>query len=129
VRWLLIAGLALVALWLVAVLLLLLLGRKTLARELITLLPNLVRLFRGLLGDERVPRSSKVLLVLGAAWLASPIDLIPEFLPMIGGIDDAVVAGFVLRHVVKRAGPDVVKDHWRGDPRTLGVLLRVARAT
>jgi uncharacterized membrane protein YkvA (DUF1232 family) len=128
-RWLLIAGLALVALWLVAVLVLLLLGRKTLARELITLLPNLVRLFRGLLGDERVPRSSKVLLVLGAAWLASPIDLIPEFLPMIGGIDDAVVAGFVLRHVVKRAGPDVVKDHWRGDPRTLGVLLRVARAT
>jgi len=128
-RWLLIAGLALLALWLVAVLVLLLLGRKTLARELITLLPNLVRLFRGLLGDERVPRSSKALLVLGAVWLASPIDLIPEFLPMIGGIDDAVVAGLVLRHVVKRAGPDVVKDHWRGDARTLSVLLRVARAT
>jgi uncharacterized membrane protein YkvA (DUF1232 family) len=129
VRWLLIAGLALVALWLVAVLVLLLLGRKTIARELITLLPNLVRLFRGLLGDERVPRSSKALLVIGAVWLASPIDLIPEFLPMIGGIDDAVVAGLVLRHVVTRAGPDVVKDHWRGDPRTLSVLLRVARAT
>jgi uncharacterized membrane protein YkvA (DUF1232 family) len=65
----------------------------------------------------------------GAIWLVSPIDLIPEFLPMIGGIDDAVVAGIVLRHIVKRAGPDVVKDHWRGDPRTLSVLLRVARAT
>jgi uncharacterized membrane protein YkvA (DUF1232 family) len=129
VRWLLIGGLALVVLWLVAVLVLLLLGRKTLARELITLLPNLVRLFRGLIGDERVPRSSKALLLLGAVWLASPIDLIPEFLPVIGGIDDAVVAGLVLRHVVKRAGPDVVKDHWRGDPRTLGLLLRVARAT
>ncbi len=128
-RWLLIAGLALVVLWLVAVLVLLFLGRKTLARELITLLPNLVRLFRGLLGDERVPRSSKALLLLGAAWLASPIDLIPEFLPGIGAIDDAVVAGLVLRHVVKRAGPDVVKDHWRGDPRTLSMLLRVARAS
>jgi uncharacterized membrane protein YkvA (DUF1232 family) len=126
VRWLLIAGLALVVLWLLAVLVFLWLGRKTLARELLTLLPNLVRLFRGLLGDERVPRSSKVLLLLGAVWLASPIDLIPEFLPGIGPVDDAVVAGLVLRHVVKRAGPDVVRDHWRGDPRTIGVLLRAA---
>jgi uncharacterized membrane protein YkvA (DUF1232 family) len=126
VRWLLIAGLALVVLWLLAVLVFLWLGRKTLARELLTLLPNLVRLFRGLLGDERVPRSSKVLLLLGAVWLASPIDLIPEFLPGIGPIDDAVVAGLVLRHVVKRAGPDVVRDHWRGDPRTIAVLLRAA---
>jgi len=118
-----------VVLWLLAVLVLLWAGRKTLARELITLLPNLVRLFRGLLGDERVPRSSKVLLLLGAIWLASPIDLIPEFLPGIGALDDAVVAGLVLRHLVKRAGPDVVRDHWRGDPRTLSVLLRAARAT
>mgnify|MGYP003287723611 CR=1 FL=1 len=44
-------------------------------------------------------------------------------------VDDAIVAGLVLRHVVKRAGPNVVKDHWRGDPRTLSVLLRVARGT
>jgi uncharacterized membrane protein YkvA (DUF1232 family) len=128
-RWLLIAGLVVVVVWLVAVVVLLFLGRKTLARELITLLPNLARLFRGLLGDERVPRSSKALLVLGGLWLASPIDLIPEFLPGIGAIDDALVAGLVLRHVVKRAGPDVVRDHWRGDPRTITVLLRAARAT
>ncbi len=128
-RWLLIAALVVVVVWLVAVVVLLFLGRKTLARELITLLPNLARLFRGLLGDERVPRSSKALLVLGGLWLASPIDLIPEFLPGIGAIDDAVVAGLVLRHVVKRAGPDVVRDHWRGDPRTITVLLRAARAT
>ncbi|MDQ4107476.1 MAG: DUF1232 domain-containing protein [Actinomycetota bacterium] len=125
-RWLLIAGLTLMALWLLAVLVSLWLGRKTLARELISLLPNLVRLFRGLLGDERVPRSSKALLLLGVVWLASPIDLIPEFLPGVGAMDDAVVAGLVLRRVVKRAGPDVVKDHWRGDPRTIGLLLRVA---
>jgi uncharacterized membrane protein YkvA (DUF1232 family) len=129
VRWLLIAGLALVALWLLAVLVSVWLGRKTLGRELLTLLPNLVRLFRGLLGDERVPRSSKALLLLGAVWLASPIDLIPEFLPGVGAMDDAMVAGLVLRHVVKRAGPDVVKDHWRGDPRTIGLLLRVARVS
>jgi uncharacterized membrane protein YkvA (DUF1232 family) len=128
-RWLLIAGLVVVVVWLVAVVVLVFLGRRTLARELTTLLPNLARLFRGLLGDERVPRSSKALLVLGGLWLASPIDLLPEFLPGIGAIDDAVVAGLVLRHVVKRAGPDVVRDHWRGDPRTITVLLRAARAT
>jgi uncharacterized membrane protein YkvA (DUF1232 family) len=128
VRWVLIGLLVLVSLWLVAVLVLLRLGRRTLARELLTLLPNLVRLFRGLLGDPRVPGSSKALLLLGGLWLASPIDLIPEFLPGIGGIDDAVVASLVLRHLVRRAGPDVVRDHWQGDPRTIGLVLRVARA-
>lgn len=128
-RGLLIAGGVLVGLWLLAAVVLVVLGRKTIARELVTFLPNLIRLFRGLLRDERVPRSSKVLLLLGALWLASPIDLIPEFLPGIGGLDDAVVAGLVLRHVVKRAGPDVVKDHWRGDPKTIGLLLRAARVS
>jgi uncharacterized membrane protein YkvA (DUF1232 family) len=129
VRWLLVAGITVVVLWLVAVLLLLWLGRRTLARELLTLLPNLLRLFRGLLGDPRVPFSSKALLLVGGLWLASPIDLIPEFLPVIGGIDDAVVAALVLRHLVRRAGGDVVREHWRGDPRTVGLLLRVARAS
>ena len=128
-RWLLIAVVSLLAIWLVAIVVLVLLGRKSLARELVALLPNLVRLFHGLLRDERVPRASKALLLFGAAWLASPIDLIPEFLPGIGPLDDAVVAALVLRHVVRRAGPDVIRDHWRGDPRTLGVLLRVAGAT
>jgi len=129
VRGLLIAGGVLVGLWLLAAVVLLMIGRRTIARELVSFLPNVIRLFRGLLGDERVPRSSKVLLLLGAFWLASPIDLIPEFLPGVGALDDAVVAGLVLRHVVKRAGPDVVKDHWRGDPKTIGVLLRAARVS
>ena len=127
-RWFLIAGIAVVVLWLVAVLVLLRLGRRMLARELLTLLPNLLRLFRGLLGDPRVPASSKALLLFGGLWLASPIDLIPEFLPAIGGIDDAIVAALVLRHLVKRAGPEVVREHWHGDPRTIDLVLRVARA-
>ncbi len=128
-RGLLIAGCVLVGLWLLAAVVLLVIGRRTIARELVTFLPNLIRLFRGLLGDERVPRSSKVLLLLGAFWLASPIDLIPEFLPWVGALDDAIVAGLVLRHVVKRAGPDVVKEHWRGDPKTIGLMLRAARVS
>jgi uncharacterized membrane protein YkvA (DUF1232 family) len=125
-RELLITGAVLVAVWVLAVVALLISGRKIAARELVSLLPNLIRLFRGLLGDERVPRSSKALLLLAGIWLASPIDLIPEFLPGVGALDDAVVAGLVLRHLVKRAGSEVVRDHWRGDPRSLGALLRLA---
>jgi uncharacterized membrane protein YkvA (DUF1232 family) len=127
VRVLLIAGIALIVLWTLVVIALALLGRRSIARELVSLIPNIVRLFRGLVGDPRVPRPSKALLWLGAAWLASPIDLIPEFLPGIGALDDAIVAGLVLRHLVKRAGPEIVRDHWRGDPRTLGLLFRAIR--
>jgi uncharacterized membrane protein YkvA (DUF1232 family) len=127
-RGLLIASLVLLAMWVLAAIVLTWLGRKWIARELLSFIPNVARLFRDLLRDDRVPRSSKSLLVLGAAWIASPIDLIPEFLPAIGPLDDVVVAGLVLRHLVRRAGPDVVRDHWRGDPRALGLLLRLARA-
>jgi uncharacterized membrane protein YkvA (DUF1232 family) len=118
-----------IGIWLVAVLALLLIGRRTAARELATLLPNLVRLFRGLLGDSRVPRGSKILLSIAVVWFVSPIDLVPEFIPILGPLDDAVVAALVLRHVVRKAGREVVAEHWNGDERTLGVLLRVAGAT
>ena len=100
-------------------------GRRTAAREVATLLPNLARLFKGLIGDPRVPRSSKALLLFGAAWIASPIDLIPEFIPVLGPLDDAVVAALVLRHVLRRAGREVVVEHWRGDPATLERILRL----
>lgn len=115
-----------VAIWLLLLVVLVLLGKRTHARELAGLLPNLIRLFKGLLQDERVPRSSKWLLVLAVAWIASPIDLIPEFIPFLGPLDDAVVAVVVLRHLVKRAGPTVVKDHWHGGDETLQLILRLS---
>jgi uncharacterized membrane protein YkvA (DUF1232 family) len=58
-------------------------------------------------------------------WLLSPIDLVPEFIPVLGPLDDVIVVALVLRHLVKRAGPDVVLEHWRGDERTLRRVLRV----
>ena len=103
-------------------------GRRTAAREVATLLPNLARLFKGLIGDPRVPRSSKALLMFAAAWIASPIDLIPEFIPFLGPLDDAVVAALVLRRVVRAAGRKVVEEHWRGDPATIARLLRVVES-
>jgi uncharacterized membrane protein YkvA (DUF1232 family) len=115
-----------VAVWIVALAALFLVGRKLAARRLLTLVPNLVALFRGLLGDERVPLGAKLLLGGGIAWIVSPIDLVPEFIPVLGPLDDAVVGALVIRYVVRKAGPDVVADHWRGDDATLKVLLRVA---
>jgi len=66
------------------------------------------------------------LLGLAAVWLVSPIDLIPEFIPVLGPLDDAVVAALVLRHIVKVAGREVVAEHWRGEESTLDRILRVA---
>lgn len=116
------------ATWAAAIVALVLLGRRTAARELATLLPNLLRLFRGLLRDPRVSRGSKILLAIAIAWVVSPIDLVPEFIPVFGPLDDAVVAALVLRHVLRSAGRDVVAEHWQGDPATLDLLLRAARA-
>ena len=71
------------------------------AKEIALLIPNLLILFRGLARDPRVPRRSKWLLVIGAVWIASPIDLIPEFIPVLGPLDDAVVAALILRHLLR----------------------------
>ena len=102
-------------------------GRRTAARELALLVPNLLLFFRGLLGDPRVPRRAKIVLAIAAAWIASPIDLVPEFVPVAGPLDDAIVAALALRYVVSRTGREVVSEHWRGEPATLEVLLRIAR--
>jgi uncharacterized membrane protein YkvA (DUF1232 family) len=103
-------------------------GRRSAAREFAAFLPNLAMLFRGLIKDPRVPKASKALLVFGAAWIASPIDLIPEFIPFLGPLDDAVVAALILRHLLRTTGEDVLAEHWRGDPSTLQKLLGLSRA-
>jgi uncharacterized membrane protein YkvA (DUF1232 family) len=122
-RGLLIAIAVALALWLLAIAILLVLGRRSQARELATLIPNLVVLFRGLLGDPRVPRGSKAWMWFALAWFVSPIDLIPEFLPVVGPLDDAIVAALVLRYVLRRTDRAVLVEHWRGDRSTLDAIL------
>ena len=124
-RTLLIALAAVAGVYIVAILVLFVVGRGTAAREVATLLPNLIRLFKGLIRDPRVSWRSKALLFLGAAWIASPIDLIPEFIPVLGPLDDAVVAALILRHLIRSSGREVVAEHWHGDPATLERLLRL----
>jgi uncharacterized membrane protein YkvA (DUF1232 family) len=119
---------AAVVLWAAITLMLFVTGRRSSARELATFVPNLLFLFRGLLGDPEVPRRAKIWLGVGVAWIASPVDLIPEFIPVAGPLDDAIVAALVLRVVVRRAGSDVVRRHWRGGEGSLGIVLRLAGA-
>jgi uncharacterized membrane protein YkvA (DUF1232 family) len=114
------------AVYVVGVGVLFVVGRRTAAKELALLLPSLLLLFKDLARDPRVPRRSKALLLLGALWFASPIDLIPEFVPLLGPLDDAVIAALILRHLLRTAGADVVTGYWRGDPATLARLLRLS---
>lgn len=123
---LLLALVIVAGIWLAIVAVLFLAGRKGMAREVAAFLPNLLALFRGLLRDPRTPRSAKLLLIVAIGWIASPIDLIPEFIPVAGPLDDAIVAVLVLRRVIKVAGPEVVREHWRGNAATVELLLRVA---
>src|SRR5213592_3066207 len=113
------------ALWTIVVIVLVIVGRVLLARELALLLPNVIRLFGGLLRDGRVPLPAKIVLAIASLWLASPIDLIPEFIPIVGSLDDAIVAALALRFVLRTTDGAVVREHWRGDPATLERLLRL----
>jgi uncharacterized membrane protein YkvA (DUF1232 family) len=125
-RTLLVALAITAAVYAAAIAALCMIGRRTAAKEIALLLPNLLALFKDLARDPRVSRGSKFLLLVGAIWFASPIDLIPEFIPVLGPLDDAVVAALILRHLLRTAGPDVIAQHWRGDPATLNKLLRLS---
>lgn len=95
-------------------------------RDALRLLPDVVRLVRRLAADPTLPRGVRVRLVLLLAYLASPVDLVPDVVPLIGYADDAVVVALVLRSVVRRAGGDVVRRHWPGTDDGLAVVLRLA---
>jgi uncharacterized membrane protein YkvA (DUF1232 family) len=125
----LILAVAILALiWAVLVVALIAAGREGAAREITAFLPNLVLLFRGLATDERVPRRAKIALILGGLYLAMPIDLVPDFIPVAGQADDAIVAAAILRFVLGSTERAVLYQHWHGDPRTLDQLLTLARA-
>jgi uncharacterized membrane protein YkvA (DUF1232 family) len=111
-----------VAIWLIAILLVWVFGRRSAAREIATLIPNLLVLFRGLFGDPRVSRGPKVLIGFAIVWLVSPIDLIPEFIPVVGPLDDAIVAALVLRYVLRHTDRSVLEAHWRGGGTALDIL-------
>jgi uncharacterized membrane protein YkvA (DUF1232 family) len=90
-----------------------------LLKDLAGFLPACVTLLRRLRADPRVPRSAKVAVLVAALWVLSPVDLIPEFLPVIGPLDDLVVVALALRYAARRVPPDVLLAAWPADPRLL----------
>jgi len=116
------AAAALVASWA----LLVLLARRLppgLLKDLAAFLPACVTVARRLRGDPRVPRRAKVVVGLAALWVLSPIDLIPEFLPVIGPLDDIVVAVLALRYAARQVPRAVLFEAWPAEPRLLDRLL------
>ena len=94
-----------------------------LARDLAAFLPDCAKTLRRLRHDPRVPRRAKVALAVAAVWVLSPVDLIPEFLPVIGPLDDVIVVALALRYAARRVPRDVVLEAWPGDRRLIERLL------
>jgi uncharacterized membrane protein YkvA (DUF1232 family) len=98
----------------------------TTLRDALRLLPDLLRLLRRLAADPSLPRGVRVRLLVLLGYLASPIDLIPDFIPVLGYADDAIVVAISLRSVTRHAGPDAIARHWPGTPSGLQLVLRLA---
>ena len=113
-------GLILVWILLVA-LLWILRPRDARLADLIRIVPDVLRLARSLIGDRSVPLGVRAALFGMVAWVVNPIDLIPEFIPVLGPLDDVVVAVLVLRYVRRRLGDDQLSRRWPGSPQ--GYLL------
>lgn len=105
---------------------LLLAGRSQDARALAGFVPDCVVLFRRLLADDRVPRRKRALLLTMIGYLAMPIDLVPDFIPVAGQLDDLLLVAFVLRNVLRAGGPELLNEHWPGPASSLGVISRLA---
>lgn len=104
---------------------------RKLIQDTVLMLPNLVKLIGRLLADPRVPRRSKIALGAAAAYVASPIDLIPEIIPIIGWADDLIVIFMALDALIDRTDQHIVEEHWDGPVDLLGLIedvLSLARS-
>ena len=133
--WQLVVGAAagLVLVWIAMVTALCFLARReqdpTRLRDVLRLVPDVLRLLRRLAADPDLPRGVRWRLGVLVGYLLLPIDLIPDFIPIVGYADDAVVVALGLRWVVEAAGPDALDQHWTGTPQGLRVVKRLAGVT
>ena len=130
--WGLLGGIALglVAVWAVLVgLLWIFRPRDVPLSELVRIVPDLLRLGRDVIADNTVPLGARLALVGLLVWLLNPIDLIPEFIPILGPLDDVVVAVIVLRYVRRRVGLEELERRWRGTPEGFVLLSGILGST
>jgi uncharacterized membrane protein YkvA (DUF1232 family) len=130
--WQIVAGAAagLVVVWVALVIALYSVARKeedpARLRDLLRLVPDVVRLLRRLSADPELPRGVRWRLVLLLVYLVLPIDLVPDFIPVVGYADDAVIVAIALRSVVRAAGVEAIERHWPGTPQGLSAVTRLA---
>jgi uncharacterized membrane protein YkvA (DUF1232 family) len=118
--------LSLVALWVVLLVAFWILRPQGLpGRDMLGVVPDLLRLLRGLIADGSTPMDVRLVLVVLLAWIVSPIDLIPEFIPVLGPLDDLVVAVAAMRYVRHRLGVEQLRARWPGSDAGFGLLLHV----
>ena len=91
-------------------------------------IPDCIVLVRRLLGDPRVPRRHKLLLGALVGYLVLPVDLVPDFIPIAGHLDDAVIVALALRAVLRSSGTELLREHWRGPESSLAIVLRLVGA-
>jgi len=103
-------------------------GRGGVARDVARFIPDCIVLVTGLLRDPRVSRRHKRLLGVLIGYLALPFDLVPDFIPVAGHVDDALVVVLALRVVLRGSGSELVRQHWRGPESSLALVLRFAGA-
>jgi uncharacterized membrane protein YkvA (DUF1232 family) len=102
-------------------------GRREDARPFATFIPDCIVLVTRLARDPRVPRRRKLLLIALVAYLSLPFDLVPDFIPVAGQLDDAIIVALVLRHFVKAGGEPMIRELWPGPGQSLALVLRLAR--
>ena len=102
-------------------------GRREDARAFATFIPDCIVLVTRLARDPRVPRHRKLLLIALVAYLGLPFDLVPDFIPVAGQLDDAVMVALVLRHFIRAGGEPMLVELWPGPEQSLALILRLAR--
>jgi uncharacterized membrane protein YkvA (DUF1232 family) len=125
-EWLLFVLVVLAIVYVAVVLALVAAGRGADARALARFVPDCVVLFKRLLTDPRVEWWRKALLVAVIVYLASPIDLVPDFIPVAGQLDDAILVVIAVRVLLHGSGPRLLAEHWPGPPKSLQLILRFA---
>ena len=128
-QWLLLVAACLLVVYAVFVIALIAAGRGQAARGVAGFIPDCIVLLRRLLGDPRLPRRHKLLLGALIGYLALPIDLVPDFIPVAGQLDDAVIVALALRAVLRGAGTELLREHWPGPESSLAVVLHLVGAT
>jgi uncharacterized membrane protein YkvA (DUF1232 family) len=126
VEWAVIAAAVVVAFYALFVVALVLVGRRTEARAVGGFIPDCLVLLRRLMGDARVPAGRKLALAGLLGYLAFPIDLVPDFIPVAGQLDDVILAALVLRWVLRSDGPSLIRELWPGPDTSLRTVLRLA---